>query len=100
MGGALGDRHGNTHRVTQVKAIERRGGGDWTPAAVVCDCEYKRCVGGRGEEEEEEAEEERRTQNPSIEARAHNTNTHTHTLDLLVQRPQFNSSKFDLMLLS
>lgn len=78
MGGALGDRHGNTHRVTQVKAIERRRGSDWTLAAVVCDCEYKRCVGGREEEEEEEAEEEeKRTLNPSIEPRAQNpTLTH------------------------
>lgn len=75
MGGALGDRHGNTHRVTQVKAIQKRRGSDWTLAAVVCDCEYKRCVGGR----EEEAEEEKRTQNPSIAARAHNPDTYTHT---------------------
>lgn len=53
-GWSIGDRHGNTCRVTQVKAIERKGGGDWMGTAVVCASEYKRCVGGREEEEEEE----------------------------------------------
>lgn len=57
-GWSIGDRHGNTHRVTQVKAIERRRGGDWTATAVVCDCGYKRCVGGREDEEEGEEEED------------------------------------------